>query len=425
MNLLAGARLITNSLRLDAPKFDWAGEVDWPRLVNHADGHTLTPALYAAWRDQQALPVIPAAIGDRLAQAYAHNALRQAHIRAELVEIDRLLSDAGIPHIALKGWSLVERLYPDPAQRLIRDHDFLVPAKWAEAGHRALREAGFRPVASGDGWVEKHLSPLWRNEGYQWSGYLFDPHYPRPVELHVQLWETGWRGLSVRNLPGRWAERQTRIVAGVPMQTLSDEHTLIHLAMHFAGHLIEREARLSQLLDLARFAAQVEALNWERVVEQSAWTNTDRFVYASLFLAHEIFGSPLPPAGVWRRLAIRTPTAFRRWLDEQGLTDTLTSDFRRNKKGKDYQFAFAGPNPTEPEEAFRYTGRDYQLTFMAARSLRERLGILGFAALPPTGQLMEKYHVRQPWLAALLYPRHIAERLGQYGRAWLLRNQKT
>lgn len=392
---LPDAQRLTNSLHLTSPQFNLSGDVDWPVLLNHADAHSLTPLLYTAWRTAGILPGVPSPARARIEQAYHDNAQRNTHIRAELLALHQLLEGAGIPYLVLKGWPLAERLYSDPAQRVLYDYDFLVPAEMAEMGHRALRAAGFRPLPAKDAWVEKHLPALWRNDGYVWDGYLFDPHYPRPVELHVRLWDTGWRGLAVKPLPDVWERAQTRTVAGVPMQTLSDEDTLVHLAMHFAGHLIEREARLNQLLDLARFV-YTTPLDWNQCVRLAESANLSRFVFASLQLAHAIFASPLPPAPIWERLAARTPTAFRDWLAAHGPADILTSDYRQRHKGK-----------------------DYQLTFLAARSLREKFGILRFAALPPLGQLMAKYNVRSRWLGAFLYPRHLAERLTVYGRTLL------
>ncbi|MBE7553508.1 MAG: nucleotidyltransferase family protein [Anaerolineales bacterium] len=402
MTLLAAAQLIANSLRLDAPAPPIEGAVDWTQLLHHADGHSLTPLLYTVWRDSGQLDLLPPAVCQRMAQAYADNALRNSYIRQELVELDGLLTGAGVPHLLLKGWSLIENLYPDPAQRVLYDHDFLVPADRAEAGQHALRTAGFRPLTGKDEWVEKHLPSLWRNDGYKWNGYLFDPLYPRPVELHVRLWEQGWRGLQVRQLPDPWADAPTRTIAGVPMQRLADEAMLIHLAMHFAGHLVEREARLNQLLDLARLAQKrAVTLDWEKTLHQAEQAGVSRFVYASLFLAHQVFGSPLPLQAIWQRLAAATPPGFRAWLAEDGAADVLTSDFRRRDRGK-----------------------DYQLTFLAARSLGERLGIVRFAALPPLGQLAAKYKLRQRWLGPLLYPRYVAERVGSYGRN-MLRSRKN
>jgi len=217
MTLLQIPQLITNSLHLDTPSLALKGDINWPQLVHHADGHSLTPLLYDTWRQAGALNDVPADIRSRMAKAYADNAQRNEHIRREVLEIHQILSRADAPHLILKGWPLAEQLYSDPAHRVLYDHDFLVPIDRAEIGHQALKEAGFQPLPGKDEWVAKHLQPLWRNDGYQWDGYLFDPLYPRPVELHVSLWERGWRGLRVYPLPDPWANTQACDVAGTPM----------------------------------------------------------------------------------------------------------------------------------------------------------------------------------------------------------------
>lgn len=394
MSLLAAAHLITHSLRVDEPTFNFPAGIDWPQLVHHADGHSLTPLLYDTWHKAGVLHKIPADICDRMSQAYSDNARRNINIRVEVREIDQILTKAGTPHLLLKGWGLIEWLYDDPAHRVLYDHDFLVSPDRAEAGWQALVAAGFHPFPVRDGWVEKHLQPVWRNNGYQWDGYLFDPHYPRPVELHTTLWDNGWRGLRINTLPNLWRDTQTQSVAGRPMQLLSPENTLLHLAMHFAGHLIEREARLNQLLDLARFQAKHHSgLNWDLVSAGAGEANIGRFVYASLYLAHTIFGAPLPPVSVWQQLMSATPPNFINWLAARGSTDILTSDYRRVAKGK-----------------------DYQLTFLVANSWAERAGIVRFAAVPPVEQLMATYNFKQRWLGPVYYVRHIFERLTVYGQ---------
>ncbi len=391
---LDDARLLTDPLRLDVAGVGLAvaRASDWDALLTHADRHSLTPLLASAWRAAGVLDSLPPAARAHLLRAYADNAARNRNICQELLEIHSRLAAAGVPHLVLKGWALVERLYADPAERVLYDHDLLVPEDRAQTGHAALQAAGFRPLPAKDEWVEKHLPPLWRNDGYQWDGYLFDPHYPRPVELHVRLWEDGWRGLDVRALPDPWTRAVTRSVAGTPLQVLGDADALIHLAMHFAGHLVEREARLNQLLDLARFAAAAE-LNWDQVLALAEAARVERFVFASLWLAHAVFAAPLPPDEAWRRLRARTPAGFRDWLQTRGAADALTSDYRR-----------------------KHAGQDYRLTFLAAQSLAEKIGIMRFAALPPLGQLQAKYRLRHRWQAALLYPRHLAERAWLYGR---------
>jgi hypothetical protein len=78
-------------------------------------------------------------------------------------------------------------------------------------------------------------------------------------------------------------------------------------------------------------------------------------------------------------------------LAAHGPADVLTADYRRRGRSK-----------------------DYQLTFLAAQSTWEKAGIARFAALPPLGHLAAKYGARHRWLAALYYPRHVVERLGEY-----------
>ncbi len=394
MSLLTIAQIITASLHLDNPFFHFEADIDWPLLLHHADGHSLTPLLYATWCTAGVLDQLPPDIQNRLAQVYTDNAQRNQYIRAEVLAVDQLLTEAGVPHLILKGWPLVEQLYSHPAQRVLYDQDLLVPLDQANLGQQTLIAAGFKPLLATDGWVAKHLQPLWRNEGYQWDGYLFDPHYPRPVELHISLWDRGWRGLHVKPLTNPWHKTQTCLIVGRQMQILSPENTLIHLAMHFAGHLIEREARLNQLLDLARFMNKHQpTLHWPHILLQAGQAHISRFIYASLLLAAEIFGAPLPPPSTWQALTAATPPKFQNWLTTHGSTDVLTSDYRRIEKGK-----------------------DYHLTFLAAVSLTERLGIIRFATLPPLAQLQAKYKLKHPWQSAFYYPHYVWDRVRVYGR---------
>jgi hypothetical protein len=99
----------------------------------------------------------------------------------------------------------------------------------------------------------------------------------------------------------------------------------------------------------------------------------------------------LPPAAAWQRLAETAPPRFRAWLAAHGPTDVLAADYRR-----------------------RQHSQAYRLTFLAAASLRERLGIIRFAALPPVDQLAARYGLRHRWLGFLYYPRYLVDRIQRY-----------
>ena len=147
-DLLSIARLLVSPLRLDATTataraaLAQAGQVDWAVLLRHADAHTLAPLLYDAWRQAGVLDLVPEAPRARLAKAYADNQIRNGRIRGELLDVHQLLTAAQTPHIVLKGWPLVERLYADPAQRFMSDQDFLVPTERAAASRGHCSSSG-------------------------------------------------------------------------------------------------------------------------------------------------------------------------------------------------------------------------------------------------------------------------------------------
>jgi hypothetical protein len=402
------------SLRANADATLPPDDIEWASLITKLDAHTLTPLLFSVWSQTAYWDRIPEPVRQRLTQAYFDNSHRQELIKTEVLEIHQILAGAKVPHIMLKGWSLAERLYSDPALRLTRDHDFLVPVEAAKAGYRALLAHGFRPLPGGDEAVEKHERPVWRNDDRAWSGYIYDPAYPRPVELHTRLWEKTWRGLTVRELPDLWSHSLSTSIAGTPMLILNDEYVAVHLAMHFAGHWIEREPRLSQLFDLALLLAKATALDWDEVGRQVD-RSLSRFVYVSFWLANAIFGAPLPPAEYWHRLRSETPGSLSNWLHKHAVDDLMSIDYRFRRKGKDYDYAF-GSAPTAAVD-YVYAGRDYELTLLAADNLLEGASVLRFAALPPAYQLNAKYGTSGlmglPWL----YARHISERIWQYGQA--------
>ena len=64
-----------------------------------------------------------------LARIFGLNAMRTEAFGKETAKILRLLGDAGIPAIPLKGIALAASLYHDPALRTCADIDILVPCK--------------------------------------------------------------------------------------------------------------------------------------------------------------------------------------------------------------------------------------------------------------------------------------------------------
>jgi hypothetical protein len=178
-------------------------------------------------------------------------------------------------------------------------------------------------------------------------------------------------------------------VDGVAVRVLSAADTLVYLCVHLATHLVEREARVGQAVDIARFLRlHADALDWDAALAAGRAARVSRFVYLALYATERLTGAPLPPPAVLDALRADTPERLREWVERDGATDLLAMDYRVTD-----------------------LTRAYALTFAAARSWGERARVVRFALLPPMDTLRAEYGGRGPWL----YARHLQGR----GRVYL------
>lgn len=368
-----------------------ASNLDWRDVFYCADGHGLTPMLYSFAREHDLFHLIPETAQHYLEQAYNDNRIRNLDARREFAEIMNWLKEARVDSLVLKGLPLLLDLYPDPSHRVLYDLDLLVrEAGEAQRGLELLLAAGFAPVPmKGSAQVNKHLPSVWRMNGFVRRGYLFDPKQPRPVELHVRLWDQEWRGLDVRPLDNLWARSRVKELDGMPIRVMSPEDTLVHLCVHLATHLVEREARLGQAVDVSRFMQRYnQSLDWDRIIRAGERARVARFLYLVLVTVNQLTAAPLPDPPVLAALRARTSLQLREWADRQGASDLLAMDYR------------------QPQ-----LDRAYALTFAATDTWREKLSVLRFALLPPLDQLEQEYGMR----SRVLYARHVGGR----GRSYL------
>lgn len=366
-------------------------ELAWDDVLYLADGHGITPLLYTLWKRMDLLALVPAAARARMAQAYDDNATRNADARREFQELVALMENARVEFVVMKGLPLLLQLYADPAERVLYDFDLLARDEThARRGYDALLTAGFTPVPMKAGtFVTKHLPSVWRLNGFARRGYLFDVAQPRPVEMHTTLWDTDWRGLDLQPIPDLWARSVQVAVDEKNVRVLSLEDTFAHLCVHLATHLVEREARVGQAIDIARLLAQRgDAFDWTRVIAASEAARVTRFVYLALRAVNVLTGAPLPPQNILDTLRAKTPARLRAWIEQHGARDLLAMDYRHTD-----------------------LSRAYALTFAATQSWREKIRVVRFALLPSLDTLQAEYGAG----GALLYARHIERR----GRVYL------
>src|SRR5947207_2914796 len=96
--------------------------VRWPLLLERAFAHQVYPLLYRNLLDL-GFAGVPEVMQADLKGAYFTNGFRNQVLAEELGRLLGLLGEAGIPVTPLKGVSLAQLLYGDPAARVCADID--------------------------------------------------------------------------------------------------------------------------------------------------------------------------------------------------------------------------------------------------------------------------------------------------------------
>jgi hypothetical protein len=201
----------------------------WATLMGMVGQHRLGPYLY--WRLTRELDdrAVPQSVHAQLENQFRHSVLRSLRMQRELVQLHRILDEAGFPYIALKGAYLAFNCYPHAAMRPMRDVDVLVPHDQALDVFKLLLEHGYQQDESYKGnldtllQVGKHLP------------HLISPFGQIIIELHYRLSTPAQQGGN-QNLQstdeGLWSRRISCDLAGSSIPFLSVTDLLLHLCVH-------------------------------------------------------------------------------------------------------------------------------------------------------------------------------------------------
>ncbi|RME73596.1 MAG: hypothetical protein D6784_11700, partial [Chloroflexi bacterium] len=236
----------------------------WDPLSTAAIAVGLAPLLHCRLESLAVTP--PPAARARLSLGYQAHAHRNQAIARQLTELLAAFSAAGIPVIVLKGALLAHLVYPDPALRPMNDIDLLFRPADLPTAARVLEDLGYQGhhKSAGEGaGVVKHLS-TYRRPGpqAQTPNPFLSTAGDRMVEPHGSL-EESWFGLRVDITPGVWERAVPLVLHDQPAYRLSDEDTLLHLAVHAVFHVIMGRLVFLQLYDIGQVLhTWGHRLNW-------------------------------------------------------------------------------------------------------------------------------------------------------------------
>lgn len=285
---------------------------NWARVNAIALQQRVFPRLFAS-----ASELIPPEYGAALQALIRQNARAALANVARTVTVTRLLAEAGVETIVLKGPLLARQLYGDLAARVSGDVDLLVPESQLLRAARTLAEAGYL-----------HHTPISAEALRRLRKSEHDIAFAHPedqilVELHADIAQPHY-GYRV-DLGCWWGERRQTMVGEADLRVLSPEHAYLLSALHAAKH---RWHRLDLVSDLAAYARL--ALNRAQIREEASRAWLLRLIETGEAMVAAVFGGTPPDSGLVAEAMSQMTEA-----EELGRWDGVWFDLRLRERWRD------------------------------------------------------------------------------------------
>jgi hypothetical protein len=253
---------------------------DWDALLRTTRRHRVDGLVHDGLRQAGLEP--PSAVSSELAAAAARIARANLEFAAESAKLDRLLGDADVPFLFLKGVTLNRLSYDTLALKQAIDIDMVVDLACYEAAIAAVEQAGYCCVQPRDdashaeilAWVQQNKHSIWAKGRIR-------------LELHTAFVDSAAMlgGVTIHS-----PRQEVEVASGIVLPTLARDELFAYLAVHGATH---GWARIKWLADLAAFVAR-DGDAAEALYRRSIALGAGRSGGQALLLAHELLGLPVP-----------------------------------------------------------------------------------------------------------------------------------
>nr|WP_272504120.1 nucleotidyltransferase family protein [Salinibacter ruber] len=284
--LVACVRPGTGAERAEAVAARLSEATDWDRLLQLAVHHRVRGPLY---RGLMSLPPdrVPADVQDDLESSARAAALQNKFLIGEMGRVQSLLADTGVQSLAFKGPVLAYTVYRDGRYRHTRDIDLMVrPADFEHAKSLLLQDE-YRPFRDRTASLLDRLGVYLNQQTALIRGNTF------AIDLHASL--TPIVHASGAQFEGLWGRSVRQAVEGACIRLLHPRDRLLMLCQQAIKN---RWNRLKYTCDVAECLWATDELkgdlNWRALWDEAQRTAQARLLLANLFIAHELFQTPLP-----------------------------------------------------------------------------------------------------------------------------------
>jgi hypothetical protein len=254
----------------------------WDVLLDSARTHGLIPLLYHRLSALE-FRGVPLPIRRNLTDSFGINAIRNILLSQEIVRVLARLGGAGVPVIPLKGITLAESLYGDPALRTCADLDILVPPKYLAESLRLLQACGYESRLR-----EPFFVNLLARYGKDCALMREEARSVYPLQVHCGLI---WGGPAERRVLAEiWAEAASLPFHAAPAYAMSPEWEFLYLAVHAARHGL---FPFKWLVDLDWLTVR-GALDWKNVREKARRLGWEGAVQSCFAACATLFETPVP-----------------------------------------------------------------------------------------------------------------------------------
>jgi hypothetical protein len=256
-----------------------SGSIPWDAVVDHASRQWVSAAVSYTLHRKGLKNVLPKDLEDYFEGMATLNRQRNERLRAEAIDMARILNSVGITPVFLKGAAnLFGGLYPDPAQRIMLDLDALISTEQLTIAVRAMQAHGYNELVDTAFPAHHHYPPLGRAGG------------TASIELHTTPLDfLAPPLLSSAEIVEHATELSIEGVRfAVPSACCRLVHCIVHT--HFSDHAyIYGDLSLRELLDTA-LLSRAETIDW-RLISKRFNTRRGKMALAFHLLAARLLGA--------------------------------------------------------------------------------------------------------------------------------------
>lgn len=270
--------------------FDEVIQADGERFLKLARQHRLLPMLHWQISKVHSHLELPAEFSKILKNGFDQSTIRSLQLKRELHLVNRLLKEAGIPCIFLKGAFLAWEAYPHPALRPMRDLDILVPFDRAKEAWLVLLQAGF----VGARCQLNDMSFLDIEATAQHFPPIMHPGRKVSVELHYSLFPEYGRHANQKDLSDYsdfWSRANHYQDAEEALCFESPTDLLLHLIIHAVNHHLFDNGPL--IVSDVGFLLENDKIDWSLFWEMARSYDVEKSCFLIFELVTHYWGKSL------------------------------------------------------------------------------------------------------------------------------------